>query len=64
MKLRILPIFQEYSVDLKLRQFRKISKANKIEFVEFSSKKGQELLKKLRRNGYTKPDIIISKKPC
>lgn len=60
MKLKILPIFKGYTVDLRLRQFRKIDQDN-IEFVDFSSKKGRQLLKELRKTGYSKPLIIIKK---
>ena len=40
-----LPSFKGYTVDERLRQFRKVDK-NKpsIDFVDFDSEKGQELL--------------------
>ena len=40
-----LPTFKGYSVDEKLKQFRKVDKEKpSIEFVDFDSKKGQQLL--------------------
>tara|TARA_Y100000310_G_C20259065_1_gene612781 strand:+ start:119 stop:313 length:195 start_codon:yes stop_codon:yes gene_type:complete len=38
-----LPIFEDYIVDTKLKQFRKIIN-NHIEFIDFNSKKGEKLL--------------------
>lgn len=43
--LRELPIFQDYTVDIRLKQFRIITK-DKIEFINFNSKKGKQLLSK------------------
>ena len=40
-----LPIFQGYTVDMRLKQFRRITKKG-IEFIDFDSKKGTALLKK------------------
>ena len=40
-----LPEFKGYTVDEKLKQFRKVDRDEpSIEFVDFDSKKGQELL--------------------
>jgi hypothetical protein len=40
-----LPEFKGYTVDIRLRQFRKIDyKKRKIEFIEFESEKGRKLL--------------------
>ena len=44
-----LPTFDGYTVDLRLRQFRKASPEEGIEFVEFSSVKGKSLLDEMRR---------------
>lgn len=43
---RVLQEFKGYTVDLRLRQFRKVPMAHSmdIEFVEFASPKGRELL--------------------
>jgi hypothetical protein len=44
-----LPTFKGYTIDERLRQFRKVDR-NKpsIEFIEFSSKEGQKLLKEMK----------------
>ena len=40
-----LPRFKGYTVDTKLKQFRKVDKAKPcIDFVDFESEEGQELL--------------------
>lgn len=40
-----LPEFKGYTVDKKLRQFRKVDRSQpSIDFVDFDSEKGQELL--------------------
>ncbi len=39
-----LPEFKGYTVDIKLRQFRKVSKNKEIEFIEFDSVEGDGLL--------------------
>ncbi len=39
-----LPVFNGYTVDKRLRQFRKIGGDMGIEFIEFDSNKGLELL--------------------
>ncbi len=45
-----LPIFMGYTVDERLREFRKIDIAiHTVEFLPFESDKGQELLRKYRR---------------
>ena len=47
---RTLQIFEGYTVDLRLQQFRKIDFAMELEdfeFIEFDSPKGQKLLKKM-----------------
>jgi len=42
---RELPTFKGYTVDERLQQFRKVDRDKpSIEFVEFNSEKGQELL--------------------
>jgi len=44
-----LPTFKDYTVDKKLRQFRKVSRGEnpQIEFIEFDSEEGQVLLDEL-----------------
>ncbi len=39
-----LPTFNGYTVDKRLRQFRKVNRETGIEFIEFDSALGQELL--------------------
>ncbi len=43
----VLPTFKGYTVDVRLRQFRKADYGHKIEFVEFDSEKGRKLLELL-----------------
>lgn len=44
-----LPVFKGYTIDKKLRQFRKVSRGEnpQIEFIEFDSEAGQVLLDEL-----------------
>ena len=41
-----LPTFNGWTIDIRLKQFRKVERGEnpKIEFVDFDSKEGQELL--------------------
>jgi len=41
-----LPTFNGYTIDIKLKQFRKVEHGEnpQIEFIDFDSEKGQELL--------------------
>jgi hypothetical protein len=41
---KCLPTFQGYTVDVRLREFRKITSVSEIEFVNFDSPKGDMLL--------------------
>lgn len=41
---RRLSIFKGYTVDLRLRQFRKMAYRKKPQFIEFASPKGKKLL--------------------
>ena len=42
---RELPVFRGYTVDIRLRQFRKVSREmSSIEFIDFSSEEGDLLL--------------------
>ena len=41
---RMLKVFNGYTVDLRLNQFRKANIGEEFEFIEFHSKKGQKLL--------------------
>jgi hypothetical protein len=42
----ILPIFKGYTVDARLKQFRKVFKSGAIEFLDFDTEKGDALLTK------------------
>jgi len=41
-----LPEFKGYTIDVKLKQFRKVSKNKGIEFIDFNILKGDKLLAK------------------
>ena len=43
-----LPTFKGYTVDLRLREFRKVTLGEKIEFIPFDSPDGKELLGRLK----------------
>ena len=42
--IRILPTFKGYTVDMRLREFRKVVWGEEIEFLSFESAKGKRLL--------------------
>ncbi len=42
----ILPTFKGYTIDIRLKQFRKIRQGAKIRFIDFDSPKGDKLLAK------------------
>ena len=42
--MRVLPVFKDYTVDVRLRQFRKANPVKRLEFVDFSSPEGDDLL--------------------
>lgn len=44
--IRTLPLFKGYTVDARLRQFRKVFKSSAIEFLDFDTEKGDALLTK------------------
>ena len=46
-----LPEFKGYTVDVRLRQFRKVNhKKPNIDFIEFDSEKGRKLLKEMEED--------------
>lgn len=51
---RKLPEFNGYTVDLRLREFRKIKYGKSIEFISFESRKGKKLLQKMERSEHGK----------
>ena len=44
---RKLKVFDGYTIDLRLKQFRKAEIGEELEFIEFDSKEGHELLQKM-----------------
>jgi len=44
---RRLQVFEGYTIDLRLKQFRKAERGEELEFIEFDSKEGHELLQKM-----------------
>ena len=51
--MRRLPVFKGYTVDDRLRQFRKVSRGQagpSITFIEFDSPQGQRLLRQMHRS--------------
>lgn len=55
-----LPTFQGYTVDMRLREFRKMNVGELPEFIAFDSTRGRRLLKELRTHGFTTPEEILS----
>lgn len=43
-----LPTFKGYTIDARLKQFRKVSPDRTIEFLDFGSEEGQKLLNEIR----------------
>ena len=46
---RTLPTFREYTVDRRLREFRKMVFGEMPEFIPFDSEKGRELMAEMRK---------------
>jgi hypothetical protein len=53
-----LPTFNGYTVDTRLKEFRKVN-LKKMKFIPFESKRGRKLLRALHAKGYTTPEEII-----
>lgn len=51
---RKLPEFDGYTVDFRLREFRKVIYGRSIEFIPFESAKGKKLLRKMERSEHGK----------
>ena len=45
-----LPIFRGYTVDFRLKEFRKLKRGKHFEFIPFESPTGRKLLKELYLN--------------
>ena len=48
MSVTILPTFKGYTVDVKLREFRRAIPDVTLDFIPFSSPKGKELLEEMK----------------
>lgn len=51
---RRLPEFNGYTVDFRLREFRKVEYGKRIEFISFESEKGMKLMQKMERRNHAK----------
>jgi len=51
---RKLPKFNGYTVDFRLREFRKVVYGKSIEFINFNSKQGIKLFKQMERSEHGK----------
>jgi len=51
---RKLPEFKGYTVDFRLREFRRVVYGKSIEFIPFESRKGRKLLRKMERSEHGK----------
>ena len=51
---RKLPEFKGYTIDEKLREFRRVVYGKSIEFIAFDSAKGKKLLRQMERSNYGK----------
>ncbi|MFH1664076.1 MAG: hypothetical protein ABH986_04695, partial [archaeon] len=54
--MRVLPVFRGFTVDLRLRQFRKVTKKRELIFIDFDSPEGDQLLADLIRSLDKKTD--------
>ena len=55
-----LPEFKGYTVDVRLRQFRKVDRSKpNIEFVDFDSEKGKELLNEIKEEEISLNDLAM-----
>ena len=48
MSVRILPTFKDYTVDMRLKEFRRAIPEVTLEFIPFNSPDGQKLLAELK----------------
>ena len=55
MPLRKLPTFKGYTVDVRLREFRKFELDQMGEIIDFDSDQGRELIEELQKEGFTTP---------
>jgi hypothetical protein len=53
MGIRRLPVFEGCTVDLRLRQFRRVHEDGWIDFIEFDSEEGSAILRRMFQAGET-----------
>jgi len=53
-----LPVFKGYTVDFRLKQFRKAVPNKRLEFIEFDSSKGKKLLAKMSKTKEANDGIL------
>lgn len=58
---KVLPTFKGYTVDERLREFRKLGWGEATEFVRFDSPKGEQLLKEMREKGISSESVVPGK---
>ena len=56
---RVLPRFKGYTVDFRLREFRKAEYPKVLEFIPFDSPKGRKLLREMKAAGIPMPEEIL-----
>ena len=59
MPVRKLPTFKGYTVDMRLREFRKFEPGHLPEFIAFDSDHGRELIEELKKKGFTTPMMDV-----
>ena len=59
MPVRKLPTFKGYTVDVRLREFRKFETGHLPEFIAFDSDQGRELIEELKKEGFTTPMMEV-----
>jgi hypothetical protein len=59
MPVRKLPTFKGYTVDMRLREFRKFELGQMGEIIDFDSDHGRELIEELKKEGFTTPMMEV-----
>ena len=58
--MNILPTYKGYTVDYRLKQFRKVPLDSLPEFVEFDSDKGDRLLTQMIRKNLVPTEVLVN----
>ena len=58
--MNILPTYKGYTVDYRLKQFRKIPLDRLPEFVDFDSEKGDELLTQMIKKNLVQKEVLVN----